>query len=66
LTQFTAHHYTESPVKHFTEVVACVGIWWLLKFTLLIYLLSRAGKLAFTRNPVLDIDGGFLEAIVMR
>jgi hypothetical protein len=30
------------------------------------YLLSRAGKPAFTRNPVLVIDGGVLEAIVMR
>jgi len=58
LTLFTAHHYTESLVKHFTGVVACIGARWLLKFTHVMYLLSRAGKLAFTRNPVLLIDGG--------
>jgi len=58
LTLFTAHHYTKSLVKHFTGVVACFSVKWLLKFTHLMYLLSRAGKLAFTRNTVLVIDGG--------
>jgi hypothetical protein len=66
LTPFKAHHYTESLVKHFTGVVACVNVKWLPKFTLLMYLLSRAGKPAFTRNPVPVTDSGLLEAIVMR
>jgi hypothetical protein len=58
LTPFTAHHYTESLVKHFTALVASIGKLWLLEFTLLMYLLSRAGKPALTRNPVLVTGGG--------